>query len=321
MTNEVRTPTQPPAVVLFSLLHHSDTTIPVTQDVPIVVGLSEGNDTDTNIGGYIAHDDAQSLERMRLAELAASALTDSIYAARSARLFDCGRRKHVNGRSVRFVCGSQGCPFCYGKRLSRIKTPLAKQVASLQLDPACHLIYVTISLQDVEDAQLGEAFDVLKKGFHRLLRRKPFIDALGAVVAKEFTVRNNETLTPHAHVVLLFSSKEQADLAHSNMQSYFAKAAQLDYPPYFYWEPIVSADDIGRRKATEYAVKLPDVKEFQALLDHDPTRFLTVYSAINGPRPGGTRTQLVSKYGVFKTQKKVTAKKLMAMRNASEATN
>ena len=293
--------------ILFSLSDNSDTPIPVISDAPLVGRSAEGVETDANIGGY-ASDDDQSWERRYLARSAACALLNSIYTAKLTRIFDCGNWDVINGRNVRFLCGSQGCPFCYGKRLSRITNPLAKRIASLQLNPGCHVIYVTISLQDVEDAQLGEAFDLLKKGFQRLLRRKPFRDALGTVVAKDFTVSGSETLNPHAHAVLLFSSKTQADFARSCLQYYFAKAAKLDYLPYFDSEPILAADDTGRLKASEYAVRLPEVKEFQGLLDHDSTRYLTVYSAINGRRQGGTCTRLVNTTGVFKAQTKFEKK-------------
>ena len=236
-------------------------------------------------------------------------------------MIDCGQSRLKAGRRLRFLCGYQGCPFCFGKRLGRIKTPLANRVESLHLNTTCHILYVTIGLKDVEDAQLGEAFDTLTKGFQRLRRRKPFADALGTVFAKEFTVSGPEQLHPHAHAVLLFSSKEQADFASSVMQSYFAKAAQLNYPPYLSWEPILPSDSAGIRNVSEYAAKLPHVKEFQGLLDRDPTRYVTVYSAINGPRPGGTRKQLINMTGVFKAGKRITAKHLLAMHSSPETTH
>ena len=256
--------------------------------------------------------DSQRQERQKLSQAASTFLKNSEYIHRSEKMGQCGQVFRGRGKSVTYLCEQTGCCFCAGERLARTRSPLLDRIASQQYSHEWQLLPVTFTVRSVRLDHLGEAFDTLADGCRGVMRNKPFSDALGTVFSKEVTV-NGDFAHPHTHGLIMFPSMEQTAKAIDGIGHQFQRAADIDYNPYVWTGEPVSGHDLGAiLRLAGYATKLPSIETCRELV-RSPERYLSYYRAVNGRRPGRTKTQLVSMTDVFSPRNTITPAKLAAM--------
>ena len=222
-----------------------------------------------------------------------STVTGQAVCAKCGRPYQCVR--HL---CVQLVVASWSCQTTeayYPHRLER---------AGLGLD--VFALPSTVTLPSCEWADLGSSIDSITDSLRQMSRRKPFAWALGSLHATEFTVNSRTGLVHnHRHSAWLFGSMEEADYARERLPHLWQKATGVSVPNVHTADPY-PASDMGRLKGwVGYCLKPVDTNMMASVLAGG--RYATLFEAVNGRRPGHTRSQLVSTCGVLSARYKPQA--------------
>lgn len=178
---------------------------------------------------------------------------------KSQRMNDCGTflefKKSISTGDMKLhtanFCKIRLCPMCMWRRSKKIFAQMSQIMDYAQKNnPNADYLFLTLTIRNVEAAELSSAIDLLVGGYNSLFKQKAVKNAvLGAYRALEITHNNNirskayDTYHPHLHVILMvdksyFKKRSGAFITQEQWQALWKQCIKADYEPIVHIEKI-----------------------------------------------------------------------------------
>lgn len=169
---------------------------------------------------------------------------------KAARMYDCGnvlRFKSADGQLKlyqAYFCKARLCPMCNWRRSLKIAYQNKRIVMALNAREKVQWIFLTLTVKNVEAADLKKEMDKMTKSFNALTRYVRFKKSIkGYFRALEVTKNNDRsskffgTYHPHFHVLLAVPSsyyQKNYYIKQDDWATMWQKALKVDYKPIVY---------------------------------------------------------------------------------------
>ena len=171
-------------------------------------------------------------------------------AYRIERLKECGSPVVGGISGWNYRCNLPECPLCYRRRAYR-KVAESKRLDRVLQESGFGSQMLTITVPDVEDAELQARYAALSEANSRLLRSKTYRNHFsGAARCIETSVADTGCYHVHVHLLVVFVFKNQPDIMQRLLERYFPDATAL-----YFSEP---EHGVHTARFAAYALKLPE---------------------------------------------------------------
>lgn len=172
---------------------------------------------------------------------------------KAARMYDCGnvlKFKAADGQLKlyqAYFCKARLCPMCNWRRSLKIAYQNKRIVQALNEREKVQWVFLTLTVKNVEAADLKNEMDKMTKSFNALTRYVRFAKSVkGYFRALEVTKNNDRTSKsfgtyhPHFHVLLAVPSNYYGVnyIKQSDWATMWQKALKIDYKPIVYVQKV-----------------------------------------------------------------------------------
>lgn len=186
---------------------------------------------------------------------------------RAARMYQCGdyiteRISSVTGEvttDTAQLCKDRLCPICQWRLSIRRFCEMMSVLNMLKEDIIKNdykVSFLTLTVQNVELADLRKCIDAYATAWHSMNRRKLFNNVVGWSRSLEITYNSKtNTYHPHYHIILIWEKKDETALSAKIIQNAWKHAYKCDYYPVIDLRETYTKDDATKADKVESTVK------------------------------------------------------------------